>query len=324
MTSSEKIWEIIQNKGNISGTWRHWRSFYTSFSDEPIFLTIHENFWDYTVRIIVFDKPQRWGKGNLQVLKVCEPWTLNGAKEKVGELERKLKSINTDYKLPILSFLADNKVWDIENLIEDGIYYHTISLKYDDGDSYLRPFDILQVSRGLFYHVAIYLGKNYVCHFSGNKAGSSDSSSLRIKKDTLRNFFEGKSECSITIARPITPFKANWKIKQDIAGAISSSNGYRSYGSWTNNCEHFANLIVLGLRYSDQTRFEPFTSWPSEIKKEVRVGDEWCSNNLIYHQGGLDEINDLIQETDKDAYGNWEARIEVNPRSLDPNYCKIQ
>jgi hypothetical protein len=29
-------------------------------------------------------------------------------------------------------------------------------------------------------------------------------------------------------------------------------------------------------------------------------------------------------ENDKDSYGNWEARIEVNHRNLSSEWCKIQ
>jgi len=62
----------------------------STYSDEYMFIVVNEVVW-YAVRIIVFDKPQRWGKGNLQVFKVSEHWTLNGAKEKAEELENKLK-----------------------------------------------------------------------------------------------------------------------------------------------------------------------------------------------------------------------------------------
>lgn len=68
------------------------------------------------VRIIVFDKPQKWGKGNLQVFKVSEHLTLNGAKEKADELENKLKNISSySSSLPILDFLADKKKGSDEN-----------------------------------------------------------------------------------------------------------------------------------------------------------------------------------------------------------------
>lgn len=46
MVSADKVWEIIQSRANISGTWRHKWWFKTSFIDEWVFITIHENFWN--------------------------------------------------------------------------------------------------------------------------------------------------------------------------------------------------------------------------------------------------------------------------------------
>jgi len=103
------------------------------------------------------------------------------------------------------------------------------------------------------------------------------------------------------------------------------------YDTRENNCEHFAYMISLGINYSDQWNAVPklFTSRHTTIlKEEIRECDR-VINNLISSSNSkvqdlVREIKEFTQETNQDSYGNWEARIEVNNRTLSSIWCKIQ
>jgi len=333
MTSPDKIWEIIQNKGVIPGTWRHKRWFTTSYSDELVFIVVNET-WRYFIRIIIFDKPQKWGHGNLQVFVVSKHTNLDEAKEKAKRLENELEKIgqhieNTIWKIPVLAFLKEE--WsdeNVKNVIRQGTWEHGLWISVDNPDNYLRPFDILEISRSLFGHSAIYLGRGRVCHFAGNKMGSSNSGGMKVKKDSLRNFFEGENRRFVRVVRPVVQFKSKDTIKNNISKAISGSYGEEKYDTLSNNCEHFANLIILGIRYSGQScNFNSFRGdWPINLKKEICSGDDWFDYKMKSGSNFEEisrEIEELTQETSKESYGDWEARIEVKEVYLS-NRCKIQ
>ncbi len=162
---SEKLWELIQDKVNILEEWRHWKAIQTSFSNEQVFITVHENSLyymdrnssdyrkpsDYIVRIILFDKPQKWGKGNLHIFKVSSDWwTLDGAKNEAGRIRNELLNLSQrNHDFPILSFLKNEEVFDEKNTfvsetIKQGTSTHRLYLSVNDPDDYLRPFIFLK------------------------------------------------------------------------------------------------------------------------------------------------------------------------------------
>src|SRR3954469_21768712 len=144
-----------------------------------------------------------------------------------------------------MAFLEEKRSDEnVKNVIEKGTWKSDLWVSVDNPDNYLRPFDILERGGGLFDHSAIYLGKGYVCHFTGNKMGNSNSGGMKAKKDTLKNFFEGESRRHIRVIRPVVQFKSKDTIKNNISKAISGSYGEEKYDTLRNNCEHFVNLII--------------------------------------------------------------------------------
>jgi hypothetical protein len=180
-------------------------------------------------------------------------------------MENKLENLEHDYNLPIVGFL-NNKEYkmdnygydtvddDIKHTLYQSIWNHNLYLSVEKADDYLRPFDIIKTNRvgGAFKHVGVYLGKGYICHFTGNKMGSSGSDGLKVIKDTLKTFFEGDQKGFINIFRPVVKFKSKERLIEGIAKAIASEYGKYQYDTSNNNCEHFANMIVLGINYSSQ------------------------------------------------------------------------
>jgi hypothetical protein len=155
------------------------------------------------------------------------------------------------------------------------------------------------------------LGEGYVCHFTGNKMGSSGSDGMKVIKDTLSNFFLGRQRQFIRIVRPIFEFKSRQRIIDDIARAIVSEYGKYRYDVRENNCEHFANMIVLGISYSGQTKtLKSFASGRDKniLKEEIRECkrslDNLVSSSDYRVQNLVKEIKELSQESDEESYGN--------------------
>jgi hypothetical protein len=174
----------------------------------------------------------------------------------------------------------------------------------------LRPFDIIKGDRagGWFKHVAIYLGEGYICHFTGNKMGSSGSDGMKVIKDTLNNFFLGERREFVRIVRPIFGFKSKQRIIEDIAKAIISEYGKYQYDMHNNNCEHFANMIVCGVGYSGQAKsLKPFSRGvvlKEEIKECGRFLNNLTSSSNSKVQDLVKEIKELTRESSQESYGN--------------------
>ena len=291
--------------------------------------------------IVVLDKPERRGYGNLQVFKVSTHSKLDEAKEKAIVVESKLKNLEWDYHFPIIGFLNDKEfraseeygyddIGDkIRHTLNQSLWTHSLDLYVGEADNYLRPFDIIEISRGAYRHYAIYLGKGYICHFSGDKVGSSGSGSMKVEKSTLRNLFEGDTHRSIKIIRRVVKFKSKDKIIENIARAIASEYGKNQYDLFENNCEHFANMITLGINYSGQGNgLKAFTSGATSLKREVKecgkAVDSLASSLSSKVNELVSEIRGLAQEANRDGLGDWEARIEVHTKPLNNMWCKIQ
>ena len=184
-----------------------------------------------------------------------------------------------------------------------------MDLYVGEADNYLRPFDIIEISRGAYRHYAIYLGKGYICHFSGDKVGSSGSGSMKVEKSTLRNLFEGDTHRSIKIIRRVVKFKSKDKIIENIARAIASEYGKNQYDLFENNCEHFANMISLEINYSGQGNgLKAFTSGATSLKREVKecgkAVDSLASSLSSKVNELVSEIRGLAQEANRDGLGD--------------------
>jgi len=51
---------------------------------------------------------------------------------------------------------------------------------------------------------------------------------------------------------PVMPFKTDERIMEHITKAITNDYGKGEYNVFTNNCEHFADMIVYGIKLSEQ------------------------------------------------------------------------
>jgi hypothetical protein len=110
--------------------------------------------------------------------------------------------------------------------------------------SYLKPFDVVKTNMDLFQHVGVYLGKidgeSKVCHFT------------RKKKDTTIDSWSSFLEGEVVAYHPIIPFKNYKDIARQIVWAKDNSFRKNNYDLHRRNCEHFANMIVYGINFSEQ------------------------------------------------------------------------
>jgi Lecithin retinol acyltransferase len=192
--------------------------------------------------------------------------------------------------------------------------------------SYLKPLDIVKTYTTRFgfgfYHVGIYLGKIdgefKVCHFT-NKENNTTI-------DKWNKFKEGE----IIDYHPIVPFK-NYK---DIAKQIvwAKDNNFRSgnYNLRNRNCEHFANMVVYGINYSEQieNKQDDLTALNLTRVGASTAADGIEDTTLNNDKGSTIKLTNEISESDGKLgkKSDWETEKyeekylqEVPPKE----YCKI-
>jgi hypothetical protein len=211
----------------------------------------------------------------------------------------------------------------------------TLKIPNKSPENYLKPLDVVWVKNKKrpfdFYHVGVYLGKdkqgeNWVCNFT--KAEKQVA-----KYDKWKTFTEGCIDGEVIGYRPILPFK-HWKlIIRQIAW--TENIGYREndYSLFDRNCEHFANMCVYGINYSEQIEKNK-----ELIRNLVRARDTaifgvpglLLSSEPVLNNGkdSTVKLTDELKETydelgrsqvDCQEVKELEARIVVPPKSS----CKI-
>jgi len=99
--------------------------------------------------------------------------------------------------------------------------YIDVKVPIDNIDEYAKIFDILKVNNADCQHVGIYMGNNYVCHFSKQRNGTYVDKWEDFKK---MDGFEGNIDSvEATIYHQIIPFKNYKKITQQIAWAVENN-----------------------------------------------------------------------------------------------------
>jgi hypothetical protein len=188
-------------------------------------------------------------------------------------------------------------------------------------NEHFKPLDIIWINRwntyaGVeYYHVGIYLGlwdnNHWICNLDGDNNGieiitwqslEGEKTDLPYRRELIK-------------FHPIIPFKDYKQIVQQISW--TSNRNWRSgtYCLSSRNCEHAANMLVLGIDFSKQV-------------DNRRGGSEWacwfkCSysgcvanknKTSICLRNGIKENNSLLEELNNQNSQNikeqYEARIE--------------
>uniref|UniRef100_A0A3B4H1G7 LRAT domain-containing protein n=1 Tax=Pundamilia nyererei TaxID=303518 RepID=A0A3B4H1G7_9CICH len=117
-----------------------------------------------------------------------------------------------------------------------------------------HPGDLIEISRGLYAHWAVYVGDDFVVHFGvpgnpGSKAVSSQTVEGRVMKEKLESV-AGKDKWQVknSLDGKYKPRLA----KEIVKDALASVGKARKYNLKESNCEHFANEMRYGVAVSQQ------------------------------------------------------------------------
>lgn len=166
--------------------------------------------------------------------------------------------------------------------------------------SSLKPLDIVKTDMGQFHHVGVYLGKIdeefKVCHFTKDKNNTTI--------DKWSDFLEGKVEAY----HPVIPFKSYWYMSKHIVWAKDNSFRRGNYDLTNRNCEHFANMIVYRINYSEQIEKNKLAIFNNN-KTSICLQDEIRDTNIL-----------LSKKTDWETK-KYETKYlqEIPPKE----YCRI-
>ena len=119
-----------------------------------------------------------------------------------------------------------------------------------------RYGDHIRVSRGYYYHHGIYFWPWRVIHFSAynqdGEEGETNAQRACIIKTTFKDFHRGdRVEVRVFSDEELKVKNSKWKIARIAKGELGKRKG--TYNLIKNNCEHFVNEVIFGVKYSEQT-----------------------------------------------------------------------
>jgi len=201
-------------------------------------------------------------------------------------------------------------------------------------DSHFRPLDIVKVREvskwtGVrYYHFGIYLGGGEICHFTSEING--------VRKVDWREFLKERIG-EVCKYHPIIPFKHCDKISRQVAYSVNKFWENR-YNLYNRNCEHFANMIGLGINYSEQIednkeKINNTISFARGFFATLTFGATiWAYEDVPDNNGKgstIKLINEINETHDKIGYSSsdhWQAK-EIKERYLQEvppkEYCRI-
>ncbi|CAI5644572.1 unnamed protein product [Oreochromis niloticus] len=122
-----------------------------------------------------------------------------------------------------------------------------------------QPGDLIEISRGLYSHWAVYVGDGFVVHFGVpagdlspvSKAVSSQTVEGRVMKEKLESVAgNDKWQVKNSLDAKHKPRPA----KDIVKAALASVGKVRKYNLKESNCEHFANEMRYGVTVSQQVQ----------------------------------------------------------------------
>lgn len=176
--------------------------------------------------------------------------SLSGAQSEANWLRNKL--ISSSNPILVIHPQADSYV-SFSELVREP--YVKIDLNASISD--FKPLDIAWVEKrwglGLtrlseYHHVGVYIGNGDIIHIRGTPFNGR----IGVRKTDWSTFLEGQERQYLYRYRPIIPFKNYKQIIGQLVWAKDNHFREGSYNLKNRNCEHFANMAVLGINYSQQ------------------------------------------------------------------------
>ncbi|RHZ35519.1 DnaJ domain-containing protein [endosymbiont GvMRE of Glomus versiforme] len=335
---------LVKAKTNIAGNIKEVIRFKTWWNNNlATVINYHDNY--YWVFLVVYEPEYRNIKENLTVFpkyKNCNCWgtdkrknhnNVKGAQKEAKWLREKLNEENpmltvhhqankcVDFSIVITEPYIKSKnlpcKWETKtkftSFLDGSIYQPTIftsktievnkTVSNQSPDEYLKPLDIVKVKNNIaglfdFYHVGVYLGNNQVCHFTREKNNTTI--------DSWEYFVDECIDGEVIKYHPIVPFKHYKKIISNIVWAESTNFRVDRYDLYNRNCEHFANMLVYGINYSEQIEkrkntIKTTSSLYSKIIDLGTIGYNTSTTSSVIINNDKDstiKLADEIRETD--------------------------
>lgn len=220
-------------------------------------------------------------------------WNLGEAETKAEEIKKKLTSNFPISAILSDTEIWENDIRDLwkPNFTINFINESILAIPQKNPGDHFKPFDIIKIPiANLISHCAIYLGDNLVCHISNPTTAKNDflkeikneywqetaayfsierlniyrsvleSTNTRFSNfyariETWENFLNKYGrDATITRYHSIIPLKPSPLVREHIELLVQGKYGKDEYNLLEKNCEHFVNLCVYSLNYSEQAQ----------------------------------------------------------------------
>jgi Lecithin retinol acyltransferase len=268
----ERCLSKLREYTSISTEAKEIETFETWFNGNCGYVITYDPYYSspYFIWIVVYEPTVRNIRENLVAIKNKSHYSsLSGARNKAIRIKNKLQNGGW-YDTPMLKVHPKAKSWEYFRDIITSPYVkseevgnwdstHCVLFVYGSGttpsdlDKHFKPLDIVKIKEAemilgiRYYHFGIYLGDigdgKRICEFTRENNGVRLVSWKAFLKDRIGELYR---------YHPAIPFKYSRKIAEQIAWAYSSSFREDQYDLRNRNCEHFANMCIYGINFSEQ------------------------------------------------------------------------
>lgn len=224
--------------------------------------------YPYYVWIVIYE-PKQWSKNiseDLSVIRYDNYGSLGSARDKANDLRYKLKysdnpifgaycganSYKSFSSVVTSPHVKDNQVGTSTKTTDVPLFYVNYeSSTPTDLNRHFKVLDIVWVKcvdswvGKRFYHVGFFLGDNKICHFSRENDAVETTDWDGFLRNTSRKIIR---------YHPVIPFKNYKDIIRQAVWAKDNSFRRGNYNLPNRNCEHFTNMLVYGINFSQQVR----------------------------------------------------------------------
>lgn len=316
-------------------------------SEEKTSFYSSSKYSDFYLFLIVYEIPYRKVSEKFFQKKIERYNTWKNIKGMAEVTKKNLNNDKRPFWLCFLASGCNLHINPPKLFFEEGRIVEIEIKEINNPDDYLRPFDIVHRKSRFSgnFHVAVYLGDKKVCHIY-NPEGSNGQRNLEealARKNQIRFFLNNLANISASsssykekeedftsedlLARvdewdrfldevqkvkgyhSIIPDKNPSLIIQHLKKSLQNDYGKGEYGLIKKNCEHFANLIIHGVNFSQQVgRYPCFALEEKEkFKKSFEEnGDELTFKNL--------EVKRELTEEECQIFQQLENQIETPPK----------
>jgi len=305
--------------------------------------------YPYKIWIVIYEPAYRSIGENLVAIEYKAPYrSLSGASSKARRIKNKLQD-NDFHATPMLKIHPEAKNWKyfynvitspyvIKKEVGSSDSTHFVFFIHGSGtipsdlDRHFKPLDVVKIrevsllSGMRYYHFGVFLGNNEIVNFSRGSNG--------VRLTNWRNFLQDRVG-ELYRYHPMIPFKNPRKIVKQINWAVWKF-WEDKYLLWDRNCEHFANMIVYGINFSEQVEDnKALLTAPIDITRGILaiptfgltlIGGPCTVNNgkgsTIKLVNEMRESNDKFGWTTSDRSERWQNQIVVPPKQSERD-CRI-